>query len=123
MPSVWNFDGDEARTAFTVFVFQVTTASGGTVAGLRLSADATESDTVAPTARMAARTSSGLIRTFPLIASPFPTRSPRRREGDRVRRAARQAQQHGPRTRRRRRSRSRLPERRSSVRGGLVSPP
>ena len=44
MPSVWNFVGVEARTALTAYVFQVSTASGGTTTGLRSFAEAIGSD-------------------------------------------------------------------------------
>src|SRR5436853_361152 len=40
MPSVWNFVGVDARTALTAYVFHVSTASGGTTAGLCVVADA-----------------------------------------------------------------------------------
>ena len=88
MPSVWNFVGVDARTALTVYVFQVTTASGGTATGLFECADATDSETAAATARMPTRTMSVLVRgcTF-FISPPVPTGSPRRRGRDRARRA------------------------------------
>src|SRR5258708_2660477 len=110
MPSVWNFVGVEARTALTAFVFQVTTASGGTTPAFGFSA-AADNDTVAPIARTPARTSNVLSCGLPFfISPPYLTGSPRRRGPDRARHAARQAQPHGPPARRRRRSRSRLRE-------------
>src|SRR5437868_3393758 len=122
MPSVWNFVGDEARTALTAYVFQVSTESGGTTAGLCVVAEAIGSDAAETATRKLARTSSVFSGNFlRFISPPFPTRSPRRRETDRGRRAARRAQRRGPRERRRRRSRSRPRERGSNVRSGRAS--
>ena len=57
MPSVCTFVGVDARTAFTAYVFHVSTASGGTAAAFRVFADATDSDVVAATASMPTRVS------------------------------------------------------------------
>src|ERR1022692_5167084 len=70
MPSVWTLVGDEARTAFTVYVFQVSTASGGTTIGLCDLADAACSDAVAASATTSARTGSALIRKVHRFMSP-----------------------------------------------------
>ena len=61
MPSTWNFAGDDARTAFTAFVFQVSTASGATLTCLCVVADATDSDARAATAMTPTRTSNAVI--------------------------------------------------------------
>ena len=79
MPSVCTLVGTEARTAFTVYVFQVSTASGGTTTGLCVLAEAACSDTVATTATMPTRTGTILIRTVHcFISPPSPGRRPRR---------------------------------------------
>ena len=49
MPSVWNLVGVEARTALTVFVFQISTASGDTGVCFRLAVEAADNDAVAAT--------------------------------------------------------------------------
>src|SRR5689334_14856997 len=114
MPSVWNFVGVEARTAFTALVFQVSTASGGTAAGLWVFAEAADSDAVTATARTATKTSDRLVpRVVSFMSPPLRTRPPRRRGLDRARRVVQPALRRGPRERRRRRSRSRRRERRS----------
>ena len=84
MPSVWTLVGAEARTAFTVYVFQVSTASGGTTTGLCVFAEAACSDAVAATARMPTRTGTILIRTvhcfmYSSFFRPQSTASVRRR--------------------------------------------
>ena len=84
MPSVWTFVGCDARTAFTVYVFQVSTASGGTTTGLCVFAEAACSDTAATTATMPTRTGTILIRTVhcfmtPPVSRPQSTASIRRR--------------------------------------------
>jgi hypothetical protein len=88
MPSVWNFVGDEARTAPTAFVFQVSAASGEIGAAFLELAEATDSDAVAaPTMRINAASWAMLFFIFP----PLRTRRPRQRGPDRAPRAARQA--------------------------------
>jgi hypothetical protein len=70
MPSVCTLVGTEARTALTVYVFQVSTASGGTATGLCVRAEAACSDAVAARATMPARTGTILIRTVHCFISP-----------------------------------------------------
>src|SRR4051794_1746484 len=109
MPSVCTFGGVEARTALTVIVFHVNTASGDTAASLCDLADATDNHTAATTAKLPTRMRSVLIRNvLTFIAPPRRTRSPRRRGSDRDRLAARPAQPPRSTPPRRRRNRSRL---------------
>src|SRR6476469_3667669 len=73
MPSVWNFVGVEARTALTAFVFQVSTASGGTTTGLGVFAEATDNDAVTATARMPTSTINAFsCVVFFFISPPHP---------------------------------------------------
>src|SRR5258708_2090485 len=102
MPSVCTFTGTEARTALTAYVFQVRAAAGDTAADLRVVAEATDNDAAATTTRKLARISSLLSGNFLCFMSPpSGTRSPRRRETDRGRRAAQLARPRGRPERRR----------------------
>src|SRR5438552_6383280 len=96
-PSVRNLAGDDARTALTAFVFQVSTASGATATGLCVLAEAADSDAVAATATMLTRMSDLFSRTVLFISPPVRTRPLRRRGRRRGRRAARRAQRRGSR--------------------------
>ena len=74
MPSVWNLVGVEARTALTVFVFQISTASGDTGVALCVVAEAADNDTVAATmaatTRMPTRMGSAFGLTVLIFIAP-----------------------------------------------------
>ena len=83
MPSVWNLVGVEARTALTVFVFQISTASGGTAVGFGGFAEATDSDAVTATVRAPTRMRNAFIFTVLLLFLPVSGRD-RLYDADRI---------------------------------------